>query len=358
MREVRGVWIPEGRHCAVLTTDTGIERALDALRERGFNVVFPAVWNRGLTAFPSEVMRRHGFAIQDPLYAGFDPLGELTQAATKRGIAVIPWFEYGFASSPEGDGGHILRAKPHWASRTPEGALCRHGSLVWMNALLPEVQAFLIELILEVVRHYPVSGIQGDDRLPAMPRQSGYDRFSQQLYREATGVSSPPPISDANWTAFRCTQLTLFLTRLRQAVKTLKPECLISMAPAPMPHGKRELMQESHHWLQAGLVDWLHPQIYRTTALSYRRALKSMLPHWSRELRAKVAPGLALWCHQAPVPERHLLSMRAENRRAGLAGEVVFHYGLLGDLRMSSPLLPRRALPATALWRTLFPPGG
>jgi uncharacterized lipoprotein YddW (UPF0748 family) len=329
MKEIRGIWIPDGSHCDTLTTKAGIQRALDVVQAQGFNTVFPAVWNRGYTAFPSAVMESHGFAVQDAQYAGFDPLEEIVQAGKSRGIAVIPWFEYGFASSPDPDGGMILRTKPAWAARAPDGTLCRHGSLVWMNSLHPEVQSFLTELILEVVRNYSVAGVQGDDRLPAMPRHAGYDAYSQQLYRDACGASSPPRISDASWTAFRCAQMSQYLSRLARAVKALKPGCLMSMAPAPMPHGKNELMQESHHWLQAGLVDWLHPQIYRNHAASYGRDLKIMLAHWTDDQRAKVAPGLSLIWNQRPVSEKHLVKMLMDNQRLALGGSVIFHYGLL-----------------------------
>ena len=40
---------------------------------------------------------------------------------------------------------------------------------MWWNALHPGPQKFLLELIEEVVTRYDIDGIQGDDRLPAMP---------------------------------------------------------------------------------------------------------------------------------------------------------------------------------------------
>jgi uncharacterized lipoprotein YddW (UPF0748 family) len=326
---MRGVWIPEGSHCDVLKTKGGIREALDLLQELGFNTVFPAVWNRGATAFPSAVMQSFGFDVQDRQYAGFDPLEEIVQAGKARGMAVIPWFEYGFASSANVNKDKILQVKPAWAARDPNGAPCRHGHLFWLNSLHPEVQSFLSELVLEVVRNYAVTGIQGDDRLPAMPRHSGYDAYSLSLFREYSGESAPPAIGNATWAVYRCDQMTQYLSRLVQAIKAINPDCLISMAPAPMPYGKKELMQDSHQWLEANLVDWLHPQIYRKHASSYCRDLKIMLSHWSVKHRAKLAPGLTLRWNQYPVSPRDLLKMMAENRRLALGGDVLFHYGWL-----------------------------
>lgn len=40
--------------------------------------------------------------------------------------------------------------------------------------MLPEVRGFMMDLILEVVNEYPdIDGVQGDDRLPAMPLKVG-----------------------------------------------------------------------------------------------------------------------------------------------------------------------------------------
>ncbi len=100
------------------------------------------------------------------------------------------------------------RSRPEW------GSLQTWSGLVWKNFLLPEVQEFITELILEVVRNYNVGGIQGDDRLSAMPLSSGYDPFSQKLYNVYSGESSPSRIADGRWTQFRCDLMIGYLRRL------------------------------------------------------------------------------------------------------------------------------------------------
>ena len=52
---------------------------------------------------------------------------------------------------------------------------------MWWNALHPGPQKFLLELFDEVVTNYDLNGIQGDDRLPAMPSEGGYDDFTVSL---------------------------------------------------------------------------------------------------------------------------------------------------------------------------------
>ena len=52
---------------------------------------------------------------------------------------------------------------------------------MWWNALHPGPQELLLKLISEVVEKYDIDGIQGDDRLPAMPSEGGYDEFSKNF---------------------------------------------------------------------------------------------------------------------------------------------------------------------------------
>jgi uncharacterized lipoprotein YddW (UPF0748 family) len=44
-----------------------------------------------------------------------------------------------------------------------------------MNAFHPEVQQFMIDLILSLGSSHKIDGVQGDDRLPALPSLAGYD---------------------------------------------------------------------------------------------------------------------------------------------------------------------------------------
>ena len=53
-----------------------------------------------------------------------------------------------------------------------------------MNGFDPEVQDFMINLVNSLGQsHSNIDGIQGDDRLPAMPSLTGYDQYTVSLYR-------------------------------------------------------------------------------------------------------------------------------------------------------------------------------
>ena len=171
MSEIRGVWIANRPHSQVLESRVNIIEAMDFLQLHGFNVIFPVVWNRGYTLYPSQVMGKYNLPVIEPYYEQQqrDPLSEIITAAKDRNIKVIPWLEYGFAASHLLSGGHILKQYSHWQAMDKEGVSVRHGGLTWMNAFDSQVQQFMLEIITEIVSIYSVDGIQGCDRLPALP---------------------------------------------------------------------------------------------------------------------------------------------------------------------------------------------
>lgn len=343
-REVRGVWVASHHHSSVLKSADSIARALDVVLAHGLNTVFPAVWNRGLTAFPSQVMQRYGYPLQDPEYLGFDPLGAIVEQGRQRGLAVIPWLEYGFASSPDPGGGHLLAARPEWAALDRAGHPVTHGGLSWMNGLHPGVQQLLLDLSLEMIQVYDVDGIQADDRLPALPFNGGYDPDTIAAYRAVFGQPPPADGKDSRWIRFRCDRLTAYLERLHLAVKSAKPSGVVSLAPAPFPFGRDNLMQDSDRWLRQGLVDLLHPQIYRNNLASYRRSLDQLLGGLSATQRRRISPGIAFTANQISLTADTIVAMVTLNRERGLGGECFFFYeGLLANDHQLAVALSSRA---------------
>lgn len=105
---IRGVWLTN-TDSEVLSSQSTILEAMEFLADTGFNVVFPVVWNKAATLYRSKVMQQtFGWEI-DSRYIGRDPLAEIVNAAHQVGIKVIPWFEYGFASSYNLNGGRLLQ---------------------------------------------------------------------------------------------------------------------------------------------------------------------------------------------------------------------------------------------------------
>ncbi len=346
MKKVRGVWLTNVASNVYASKDN-IDEAIKLLASIGFNIVFPVVWNKGYTLYQSDVMERYfgsKFRI-DPLYqaAGRDPLDEIIQVAKKYQLKVIPWFEYGFAASAvqknvigslEEFGGHILQEQPNFAAVNHNGQPLikpfpedvNDIGFKWMNALSPEVQAFMSELMLEVVQKYDVDGIQGDDRLPAFPVE-GFDQDAADQFKSKHGRFPTVP-RDGLWMQFRADILTQFLKDLCSQVREIGldkgKELLISMAPHPRDFGFKEYLQDTPKWLE--LIDMMHPQLYRRKPEDYITLSGLEFQGLSSNQIAKISPGILMKEGNFRISNTHLEEVVRHNRSQGCAGEVFFFF--------------------------------
>lgn len=328
MSEIRGVWIPNLPHSRVLESRQNIAEAMELLRKMGFNLVCPVVWNRGYTLFPSEVMNNYNLPQIDPFYARQqrNPLAEIIEEAHERNIAVIPWFEYGFAASHLANGGHILQKYPDWAAIDHRGEILKQGGLVWLNAFNPAVQQFILELVLEVAREYDVEGIQGCDRLPALPVTGGYDRDTIKKYQSELSKQPPRNYQNKEWIQWRAEILTDFLAQLYTQVKAVKPELIVSLSPAVYPFCLNNLLQDYPTWVDRGIVDFIHPQIYRSSFSAYRQEVKKIERTFCKDILTKFAPGIALKANNQDLKPEDLLKCIELNIKMQFCGQIIFHY--------------------------------
>lgn len=328
MSEIRGVWIANRPHSKVLESRQNIIEALDFLSFYGFNLIFPVVWNRGYTLYPSQIMNHYHLPAIDPFYQKQerDPLAEIITEARQRNLQIIPWLEYGFAASHRSDGGHILQQYPHWQAIDRDGATVRQGGLIWMNAFHPEAQQFMQSIIKEIISNYDVDGIQGCDRLPALPVTAGYDSVTIGKY-QASFVKQPPyNHQNQQWIQWRANLLTEFLAEMYQAVKTIKPQAIVSLSPAVYPFCLNNLLQDSKAWVDQGLCDMIHPQIYRSNFFGYNQEVKKIIQTFDPNSLSKFAPGIALTANGKDVRHQDLIKYIKTNRDRHFSGQVFFHY--------------------------------
>ncbi len=327
IKAVRGVWLTNV-DSKVLNSKENIIDAVNLLTELGFNSVFVVVWNKAMTSYPSKIMKELTGVGIDTLFSGRDPLKELIEEAHKKNIKVIAWFEFGFSSSFELNGGSILGKKPEWGSQDINGNLVTKNGFDWMNGFNPAVQDFLLSLIMEVIENYDVDGIQGDDRLPAMPSEAGYDEFTVNLFKSQNDGHAPPEDhKDYNWTQWRADILTDFMCRIYDTVKSFDKNILVSMAPSIYPWSKEEYLQDWPSWMQKGYVELVCPQVYRYNIREYSEELKQIInDQIDKKDFTKFYPGLLLKVGDYYPSAEFLNQMIEENRKNGINGEVFFFY--------------------------------
>lgn len=352
VEELRGVWVTNVAS-DVLNNKARIAAAMDYLASNGINVIFPVVWNKAETQYRSQIMLDLFGNEIDPLYGaqGRDPLAELIVEAHRNGMEVMPWFEYGFAAIfGDQTGGRIIQKFPHWAAVDVNGAFTPKNGFYWMNAIHPEVQDFISSLIHEVIDNYDIDGIQGDDRLPAMASELGYDDYTVELYKSEHNGASPPAFFKNNeWLIWRADKLTNYLGRLYRSVKEKDENLIVSMSPSPYRFGFNEYLQDIPRWLDSNYVDIIHPQLYRFNPTDYLRELNNAAgfkcgssgfncndPNElvggyikSRDTH-KFFPGIIIRSGNNNAGPAAVRQKLAYNRDLGVKGEVFFFYEGMG----------------------------
>jgi uncharacterized lipoprotein YddW (UPF0748 family) len=323
---MRGVWVTNV-DSKVLYTKKGILDCVALCKKSGINTIFMVVWNKGYTLFPSKVMY-DTFGVEiDPDLSGRDPLKEMVEAAHAENIKVYAWFEYGFAADYNGVGGHILKTKPNWAAQNSLGQTVNKNGFNWLNSLDPEVQKFMKDMILETVKNYDIDGIQGDDRLPAMPIEGGYNPKTLAAYLATNNNQRPLSDTDTNWKKWRIEGLNLFMKDLYLSTKALKPAMLVSMGPSIYPFAEEQYLQNWPTWVANGWVDSVCPQIYRYDITKYKAELAKITSgQVTSDKLAKLSPGILLKVGTYTPTLEFLKAMVEANRAAGLKGEIFFFY--------------------------------
>ena len=322
---MRGVWITTTASTALDNNDN-ILQTVDNCKKAGINNIFLVVYNNARTIYPSDVMFKLTGNRQLEKFQGRDPLKEMITAAKTAGIKVHAWFEYGFSSSYSAQGGSIIAAKPKWAARDQNGALVVKNGFDWLNAFDPEVQQYMIDLFKEVVSKYEVDGVQGDDRLPALPSSAGYDDYTIAQYKlENNGALPPTNIKDAGWLNWRAKKLNAFMKRLHKEMKTMKPGIQVTMSPSAYPWSLEEYLQDWPTWVDSSWVDAVIPQCYRYDIAAYNATILQQKSYY-RNNNIPIYPGVLIKSGTYLASPGFLSQMIQGNRNNGFKGEVFFFY--------------------------------
>ncbi len=345
--QIRGVWMTNVA-AAINYFSFRLDDAVANLAEHRINTLYPSVWNQGYTLYPNQVTKQAGGTCCDrianvPFYPFDDILHSLTRQAHRHNMRLIPWFEYGLmvpATSP------VARAHPEWltTNRTGEiipAPLSPHplfpkplqnfqmeitgGNIAWLNPMHPEARQFLIDLIVDVVKRYPVDGIQLDDHF-SLPISMGYDPYSVQLYQDSHGGALPPDDPSApDWIAWRADFITSLLTEITQAVKQVRPDAIISVSPNPPGFAYRKYLQDWVNWVNLGIVDEVVVQLYRDDLTIFENDLYNSGFHNLRN-QVPIAIGLYTGPMEAAKDFNRTVDEISAVQQAGYRGVAFFSW--------------------------------
>jgi uncharacterized lipoprotein YddW (UPF0748 family) len=317
--EIRGVWAHPGFFGSDETAARAkIAATLDGYVRAGLNTVIILVKNTtGHVYFKSDI------GVADPAWS-WDFFGVFLQEARDRGLAVHPWF----CVFPESAVLGQVRQHPEWLIRGPKGEMV--GAV---NAALPEVRAYELSLMMELVRRYPVDWIHLDYiRFPCDPAEPyfSFDAKTRALFQAETG-QDPSAIKARDsgnimwneWIEWNAGHVTRFVRELRAALRDAGRPVKISAAVFPAADKAKVLIgQDWESWARQGLIDMLCPMLYVNGASLFEK-----YAHRAMDIgagRVPVCPGIGLGTsHNQNTPEG-MLGQIETSRRLGGAGFILF----------------------------------
>jgi uncharacterized lipoprotein YddW (UPF0748 family) len=338
-QDIRGVWMTNN-DTEMLIDQQKLQAGVEQLAQLNFNTLYPVIWNSGYVLYPSAVAQRHQIQpfVRRSLQ-GYDILSELTTQAHRRGLLVVPWFEFGFMAPLASE---LVMNHPQWLTQTRSGeetSISAAGEVAWLNPFHPEVQKFITDLVVEVVTQYDVDGIQFDDHM-SLPSEFGYDPYTIALYKKETKKDPPSNPRDPGWLRWRADKITAFMVQLQQAVKTRKPQAIFSIAPNTYETAYRAHLQDWPTWVEKGIVDELIVQVYRPDLASF---VEQISRPELQTAQKKIPTGVAILTglRNRPMSIQLIRSKVLEARERGL-GVAFFYYESLWD-KAPEPPVERKA---------------
>lgn len=351
---IRAVWVTNVAS-SVLFSEPGLTAMVDKLAELNFNTICVCTYNKSQTLFPSQTLATVlGLTPSQTVFTGCswgDVLGKLIEKAHAKNIKVIAWFEYGFASHYTGQDSPISDLHPDWVSKDITGVQTNKNGFYWLNGFHPQVQKFMTDMIVECVSKYPgLDGVQGDDRLPALPSNAGYDDFTKQLYKTETGKDVPTNPKETEFFNWKANKMSDYAVTLYNAVKAARSTCFVTWAPSTRGWSKDNYLQDWPEWIKRGVVDWISPQLYRNESQgidAYSTLVYSDIQNVFNtvDLRKKYVPGMLVRNGSVIVSDGFLAQLIQYNRSKGVFNESTWFYEAISSKQKAyKALYPGKAI--------------
>ncbi|ETP73895.1 hypothetical protein UYO_0150 [Lachnospiraceae bacterium JC7] len=258
--EFRGVWFSYLDWMEMPTEQKAFQAKTDEIMEdmvkKGMNAVFCHVhshsdsYGKKLTTFPESKFLSTGESAPE-----FDALSYMIDSAHKHGLSFHAWL------NPYRVTGYMKK----WED-VPEGSFLKswldngnvllHDGDYYLNPSRKEVQDLLVQSVTEVVKNYPVDGVQFDDYFyPSLTEGQPFDLADY----EASGSS----MSLADW---RRNNVSTLIHRVHDAVHEADSSAVFGVSPVPLLSSLRH--EKAYYvdidlWLRSDqYVDYILPQLY------------------------------------------------------------------------------------------------
>ncbi len=235
----------------------------------------------------------------------YDPLAFAVEEAHKRGLELHAWFNPYRARTPSArspvSNNHISKERPNMVKS--------YGGYLWLDPGDTNVQAYILRVMLDVLRRYDVDGIHIDDYFYPPPQKDVAGKIlpfpdwsSWRGYLAGGGR-----LSREDW---RRENVNNLVQTMYRAIKSEKPHVKFGVSPSgiwrpgtpPQIKGFDPyalIYADSRKWFANGWLDYFAPQLY-----------------WEIQAPGQSYPVLLKWWSSQNLKERHLWPGNAVSRLA------------------------------------------
>jgi uncharacterized lipoprotein YddW (UPF0748 family) len=276
-REFRGVWVASVANIdwpskPGLSTDQQKQELIGILEQHkriGINAIMlqirptaDALYAKSRELWSHWLMGKQGLAPAP----GYDPLAFAIQEAHSRGMELHAWFNPYRATMTAGQ----VTSPDHITKKRPE-LFYTYGGQKLFDPGLPEVRAYIVQVILDVVKEYDIDGVHFDDYFYP------YRIAGQKINDNATFTKYPNGFTNID--DWRRNNVDLLIKMVNDSVHHYKKYVKFGVSPFGIWKNYREdtlgsrtsglsnyheLYADSRKWIKEGWVDYINPQVYFT----------------------------------------------------------------------------------------------
>ena len=357
VHEGRGIWVVRYRLNSPVILDQIVE---DANRGK-FNLLFVQVHGRGDAYYCSQFVPRSEVLAETP--PEYDPLGYVLQQGHATGLQVHAWLNVFYVwpyppplpLSPQ----HVVNSHPEWlivdeggrtlAQYDEDERAGEPSEGLYLDPANPLARNYFLQVCREVAERYDVDGIHLDFiRYPGSrwgfnqePLEAFIQRWGVDPRLLSVWVQNPMPERFIKgelplhmrwqyyyyslWAEQKSQYVTELVRDVHQAVKSAKPQVILSAAVFPDPQLAYYLKgQDWPTWMDQGYLDLVVPMAYHG---DHHRVMAQMAEAKRRAQGSVVFAGLGAWIKNPDQIQQEV----KELKKIGVDGFSYFSYQGMKD---------------------------
>lgn len=342
-KEMRGVWVattlnidwPSSKTLSESEQKREFIKILDNVKNWNMNAVFVQIKPVGDAFYPSKYSPWSEYLTGEQGKApSYDPLQFMIEEAHKRGIEFHGWFNpYRLTMSGGQEklaASNIGRKNPHWT--------LSYGNKLYLNPGIPEVNNYVIESIMEVVRKYDIDGVHMDDYFYPYKVKGHVYNDDKEFLKYGTKFKYKD-----DW---RRNNINKLIKTLSDRIKREKSNVAFGISPFGVwrnietdpERGSNtragiqnydDLYADILFWMERGWIDYVVPQIYWNQGFEVAE-YNTLVKWWSDETKkttTKLYIGQAAYKVKDWKNEDELINQLEYNKKFdAVKGSLFFSY--------------------------------